>query len=343
MKTSEAVYFTGPRKAEVRDFALPDLGPKDVLVETLASAISAGTELSVYRGLAPQWRKRQDPETLLFVDADHPDWEYPSRYGYAMVGHVRQVGGDVADRRTGQLVFAYAPHGRHAVLPAALTVPLDDGVEPETGVFFANLNTAYNGVLDARPPLGACVVVSGLGVIGQLLIRLLARTGPSSLVAVDPISARRELAIKGGASDTLDPGKGSVAEVVRGLTGGRGADAVIEVSGAATALNEAIRCAGYNGQVVAMSWYTGAVEGLDLSGEFHHNRIRITSSQVGMVSPDLGPLWTVARRKAYAGHLLRELGLAALVTHRMPFERAPEAYALLDEHPADVMQVVLTY
>ena len=269
---TKALYFTGPRQVEVREETLGSPKPGDVVIEAVASGISAGTEMNVYRGLAPQWRKRQDPTTRLFMESKEPDWTYPSRYGYASVGRILEVGAEVQRLTPGDLVFSYTPHGSYAVVPAEQVVALGDLPDPEQGVFFANLSTACNGVLDAHPPLGATVVVSGLGVIGQLVTRLVSRTGPSQLIAADMIENRRTLARSHGATHVIDPACEPLAETVRDLTGGRGADIIIEVSGAAPALNEAIRTVGYNGLVIAMSWYGGTFETLDLSGEFHHNR-----------------------------------------------------------------------
>lgn len=340
---TNALYFTGPRQVEVREEALADPGPGEVLIEAIASGISAGTEMNVYRGLAPQWRKRQDPNTRLFVESDEPDWRYPSRYGYASVGRVAAVGVEVRHLDLGNLVFSYTPHGDHAVVPAEHVVLLGDLPDPELGVFFANLSTAYNGVLDAHPPLGATVVVTGLGVIGQLVTQLVAHTGANQLIAADIIENRRALAHSHGATHVIDPSSENLAETVRDLTGGRGADVVIEVSGAAGALNEAIRTVGYNGLVVAMSWYGGTFETLDLSGEFHHNRPRIVSSQVGAVNPYLGPLWTVSRRTDRVKQYLQQLDLSNLISHRLPLEDARGAYELLDQHPERALQVVFSY
>ena len=138
---TKALYFTGPSRVEVREEPLADPGPGEVLIEAVASGISAGTEMNVYRGLAPQWRKRQDPDTRLFVEADTPDWRYPSRYGYASVGRVVGAGPDVHDLKPGDPVFSYTPHGSHAVVPAERVVPLGDLSDPERGIFFANLST----------------------------------------------------------------------------------------------------------------------------------------------------------------------------------------------------------
>ncbi len=120
---------------------------------------------------------------------------------------------------------------------------------------------------------------------------------------------------------------------------------MIEVSGAAPALNEAIRAAGYNGTVIAMSWYGCSFETLSLSGEFHHNRTRVISSQVGAVNPDLGPLWSAPRRAEIAREYLDLLApdLAGFVTHRLPLSEAQRGYNLLDRGDPDVMQVIIDY
>jgi 2-desacetyl-2-hydroxyethyl bacteriochlorophyllide A dehydrogenase len=342
---TQSLYFTGPRAVEVRSEELAGPGPGEVLLTLEVSGISAGTELNVFRGLAPQWRQSMDPKTRLFSDAHGSDWHWPARYGYAAVGKVSELGVGVDSPRIGDRVFAYVPHGQHAVVPANSVIPLGDLEDAEVGVFFANLNTAYNGVLDANIPLGADVVVSGLGVIGQMVTRLLARNGARQIIVVDGIEQRREAALAGGATAALSPFDGPVAERVRELTEGRGADTVIEVSGAAPALNEAIRTAGFNGTVVAMSWYGGTFESLSLSGEFHHNRPRIISSQVGTVNPFLGPLWSVARRGKIVREYLDALtpDLKGFVTHRVPLAEAGRGYGLLDQGSPEVMQVLIDY
>ncbi|MEQ1769255.1 MAG: zinc-binding dehydrogenase [Devosia sp.] len=341
---TQSLYFTGPRDLAIQDEPLGQAGPGEVLIEAIVSGISAGTELNVFRGHAPQWRKHMDPQTRLFLDAGS-DWKWPARYGYTLVGRIAEIGAGVSGYAEGDLVFSYAPHGRHAIVPAQAVVSLGELSNPELGVFYANLNTAYNGVLDANLPLGADVVVSGLGVIGQIVTRLLKRAGARTIIGVDRFEPRREMALQGGASFVLNPDSDEIAEQVRELTEGRGADTVIEVSGAAPALNEAIRTAGYNGTVVAMSWYGGTFESLQLSGEFHHNRTRIISSQVGATNPYLGPLWNVARRGRIVREYLDDMAadLSGFITHRLPLADAGHGYRLLDQGTPDVLQVLIDY
>ena len=334
--------LTGPRQVEVRDVELSAPAAGEAQIAAMFSGISAGTEMNVYRGRAPQWRLRMDPSSRLFESTEEPEWTYPKLYGYANVGRVVSVGPGVTRPLVGEMVFSYMPHQSVVVAPADAVVRLPDGLDPRLGVLNANLNTALNGVLDARPSLGDAVVVSGLGVIGLLVTQLVRRTGAGLVIGVDRVPFRRDLAVRFGAGAVIDP-SGGVAERVRELTQNRGADIVIEVSGAAPALNEAIRTVGVAGRVIAMSWYGGTFESLNLAGEFHHNRPRIISSQVASINPDLGPLWSTARRQEVVSRLLTELDLAPLFTHEYPIERAAEAYAAVDQGADGLVQCVLTY
>ena len=342
MTGAKQAVLTGPRTVEVHDVEVGAPAPGEVLVATLFSGISAGTEMNVYRGTAPQWSLHRDPATGLFSRTDEPDWSYPFVYGYANVGRIVAVGEGVTSRSVGDVVFSYSPHQSVVVVAADSTVVIPEEVEPKHAVLNANLNTALNGVLDSRPSLGDAVVVSGLGVIGLLVTQLVRKAGAGLVVGVDSLESRRAMAWRFGADAVIDPREG-VAEKVRALTHNRGADIVIEVSGAPPALNEAIRTAGFAGRVVAISWYRGTFESLSLAGEFHHNRPRIISSQVGSMSPDLGPLWDVARRQEVVTRLLSQLDLAPLFTHEFPIERAAEAYATVDASPEGLVQCVLSY
>ena len=339
---ARAAVLTGPSKVEVREVQVPAPTDGEVRIATVFSGISAGTEMNVYRGRAPMWRMRIDPATRLFSPSDDPEWSYPLTYGYANVGRVVEVGPGVTEPWIGDVVFSYMPHQSVVVARADGTVRLPDQLDPRFGVLNANLNTALNGVLDARPSIGDVVVVSGLGVIGLLVTQLVRRAGAGLVIGVDRLRFRREVASRLGADAVIDPNEG-VAERVRGLTQNRGADIIVEVSGAAPALNEAIRTVGVGGRVIAMSWYGGTFESLNLSGEFHHNRPRVISSMVAAVNPDLGPLWNTARRQEVVSRLLTELDLAPLFTHEFPIGQAAEAYALVDQAPEGLVQCVLTY
>lgn len=118
----------------------------EVLVRSLVSGISVGTEMNVYRGTAPQWRMRRDPATGLFAPSDEPDWTYPLAYGYANAGRVEALGEGVEGFAEGDAVFTYSPHQTYSTVTAEAVVPLGALRDPRHGVFVANLNTALNKI-----------------------------------------------------------------------------------------------------------------------------------------------------------------------------------------------------
>src|SRR5947207_15905385 len=175
--------------------------------------------------------------------------------------------------------------------------------------------------------------------VGLRVTQLLRRSG-ARVVAVEPSALRRTFAERCGAETAIARGDPTA---VRTFTSGRGADIAIEASGSPSALQEAIDCVAPEGSVVVCSWYGEKPVPLDLGGLFHRRRVRLVSSQVGRIDPSLAPRWDRERRLELATELLGELVLTELITHRIPFTRAAEAYALLDSQAAETAQVVLDY
>jgi 2-desacetyl-2-hydroxyethyl bacteriochlorophyllide A dehydrogenase len=333
--TARAVWFPAPWTVELRDEPLPATGGDQIRVRALVSGISHGTEMLVYRGEVP-------PELELDLPTLAGSFRFPVKYGYASVGRVVEAGPEVRTAAVGDLVFVHHPHQTEYVVAADAAIRLPEGTPPETAVLLANLETAVNVVLDAHPRLGDRVVVTGQGVVGLLVTLLLRRAGAALVVAVDPVAERRELACRLAADVALAPVP-ELGDRVRELTAGVGADLVVEASGSPAALPSAIACAGFQATVVVCSWYGTKPVSLDLGSAFHRGRLRIVSSQVGAVDPALAPRWDVGRRRALAGELLGTAALAQLVTHRIAFEDAAEAYHLVDSGADGAVQVVLAY
>jgi len=327
-----AVWFARARSVELRTEELADPGPDEVRVRAALSAISHGTEMLVYRG-------EVDADLALDLPTLAGGYGFPLKYGYASVGHTVAIGRDVRGLREGDLVFALHPHQDEYVVRESLVRRLPDRTAPEQGVFLANLETAVNVVFDAKPRLGEVVAVFGQGVVGLLVTQLLCRSG-ARVIAVEPSALRRSFAERCGADAAIAPGDESF---LRTFTSGRGADIAIDASGSPSALQQAIDSVAIEGTVVVCSWYGDKPVPLDLGGRFHRGRVRLVSSQVGRIDPALAPRWDRERRLELATDLLRELVLADLITHRIPFAQAAEAYALLDGGAAETVQVVLDY
>ena len=172
-----------------------------------------------------------------------------------------------------------------------------------------------------------------------------ARASGATVIGVDPVAARRDLALSLGADRVLDPTAGSIAEIVKSETGGRGADICIEVSGAPRALAEAMRTIAYASRVVAMGFFQGEARGLMLGEEFHHNRIELVSSQISGVAPAISHRWSKLRLWQTAVRLQHEgrLNLLPLISHSVPFAEAPALFARLDAGEPGLMQAVLDF
>jgi threonine dehydrogenase-like Zn-dependent dehydrogenase len=291
-----ALVLTATRQLQFEELPHRELGPTDVRVRTLLSGVSAGTELSQYRGTSPFMNAQWDMERRVFRQGE-PSWTFPVRnLGYEEVGQIVETGAAVSSVKPGDRIFGTWGHRTGDVMAEADIQGrvLPAGADPRIGIFSHIGAVALNGVHDARIRIGDVVVVFGLGVPGQIVVQA-ARASGATVIGVDPAPFRREMAQRMGASFTLDPTAGSVADAIKDANGGRGADICIEISGAPAALAEAMRTVTYGGRVVAMGFFQGETRGLRLGDEFHHNRIELVSSQISGVAPEASHRWSKLR------------------------------------------------
>jgi 2-desacetyl-2-hydroxyethyl bacteriochlorophyllide A dehydrogenase len=345
--------FAAPRVVEIVDAPAVDLQPGQVRVRTLYSGISAGTEMTAYRGTNPYLTSAWDPEIRLFRGTEAQQQPgYPlDGWGYSEVGEVveirpaegEELPGDAP--AVGDVVWGIWGHRAEGVLPiqALRGHVLPAGLDPLAAAFVRVGAIALNGVLSADLGVGSTVVIFGQGVIGLLATRLAALSG-ATVVAVDGIESRRDHALAWGASHAFAPGD-ELAYAVRDLTGGAGADVAIELSGNYHALQAAIRVVGADGTVVASGFYQGEATALRLGEEFHHNRVQVLASQIGSVPNRLRARWDVPRLQRTVIDALADgrLDAASLVTHRYPIADAAAAYELLDTDPSAALQIVLEF
>lgn len=337
-----SLMFLAAEQAAVCEENFP--GPKagQVLVRTRWSAVSPGTEMLAYTGRVPQ-----DMALDETISSLQGQFAFPFKYGYACVGRVSDAGPGVDPAWVGRMVFAFHPHESAFTAAPDELIPIPEDIPPETAIFLANMETAVNFVLDGRPLIAESAGVFGLGIVGLLTTALLARFPLSALVTFDRYPRRRAAALELGVSASYDPASPDALDAARSLVqqrgGADGADLVYEVSGSPQALNQALALAGFAGRVVIGSWYGNKGVELDLGGRFHRSRIRLISSQVSTLTPELGGRWSKARRLDAAWDALRQIDPRHWITHRYNFQDAPLAYQQLLGAPEEAIQVVFDY
>lgn len=326
---ARALEFSAPHEIRLVDVVVTEPRENEMLVRTLYSGISAGTELLAYNG-------EIDPHLVLddAISSLGGTFSYPFRYGYSCVGVVERSESDV---RPGTIVFAFHPHQDRFVCKATDMVVVS-GVDQRLATMFPLAEAAFQIVLDSGDVAAEPVVVMGLGSVGLLTAWLLQRKG-AQVLGVDPSGSRRAVA-----RDLGIEAVGPVDAVGRAedLTDGLGAALVVEVSGNPDALVSGLGMLAHEGIALVGSWYGTRTVPLPLGAEFHRRRLTIRSSQVSTIPAHLSSRWTMSRRRVHVARSLDDLPLKMLATHEFPFEDAPRAFDMLAAGD-DVIHVALSY
>ena len=319
---TEALWYVGAGRAEIRTEPLAEPGPGEIRVRALYSAVSRGTERLVLAGRVPpsEFERMRAP----FMAGSFP---FPVKYGYATVGRVESGPPGLQ----GRLVFALHPHQSAFNIPAEAVVPIPDRVPPSRAVLAANMETALNAVWDARPAAADRVAVVGAGVVGSLVAWLCGQLPGTEVTLVDIVPSRGELARALGVSFALPnaaPGE---------------CDLVVHASATAAGLAVALGLAGEEATVLEMSWYGVDEVSVPLGGAFHSRRLKLLSSQVGRIAPSHRPRWTFGRRLAAALDLLADKRLDALLAPAIDFHELPARLPDILAPRGGVLCQVVTY
>lgn len=334
MQRVRSLYFTAPNEIEIRETSLPGAKDDELLVESICSAISAGTEMLVYRGQYPQ---TEDPH-----DGISSDLKYPLAYGYACVGRVLEVGKSVDGKWKDRLVFAFQPHISHFIAKTEALMLIPESLSPENACFLPNMETAVNLVQDGAPILGERVLVLGQGIVGLLTTALLSEFPLEVLLAVDRFQIRCNASTSISRAMPLDRTRIDFDKHAKAILKNK-ADLTYELSGNPSALNDALELTEFNGRIVIGSWYGEKKTPIKLGGDFHRSRIKLVSSQVSTIAPELSARWDKARRFEVAWRALKRINPEKWITQRFSIEDADKAYHLLDENPQETIQVILEY
>ena len=319
---AHAFWLHAPGVSEIRPVTLPEPGPDEVLVRTVRSAVSRGTETLVFRGAVPptEYARMRAP----FQEGDFPG---PVKYGYLNVGVVERG----PDELCGRTVFCLFPHQTAYVVPAGAVTVVPEGVPAARAVLTGTVETAVNALWDAAPLLGDRVTVIGAGMVGCCVARLLSRFPAMQVTLVDVDEGRADVAAALGVAFALPA---DAAE---------GQDLVLHTSATSAGLQRALDLLAPEGTVIELSWYGDGEVRLSLGGAFHSRRLGIRASQVGTLSPARAERRTHADRLALALELLRDPAFDALLTGQSRFGDLPDVMARLAAGTLPALCHTITY
>lgn len=316
------MWLREPGVAEIRPVTVAEPGPGEVLVRTVRSGVSRGTETLVFAGRVP--RSQYEAMRAPFQEGDFPA---PLKYGYLSVGTVES--GPAALR--GRTVFCLYPHQTAYVVPAEAVTVVPDEVPPARAVLAGTVETALNALWDARPLIGDRVAVVGAGMVGCCVARLLSRFPAVQVTLVDIDSGRSEVAAALGVGFALPAD----------AAGGR--DLVVHCSATSAGLQRSLDLLAPEGTVIELSWYGDTEVSLSLGGWFHPGRLGIRSSQVGTVSPARAGRYAPGERRALALELLRDDAFDALLTGSSRFDELPDLLGRLANGELPALCHTITY
>ena len=234
------IIFPRVNEAELVEKACDPIAPNEVMVKTEVSTVSPGTERANITG---------DPSV---AGNNAPDTTFPRSSGYNSAGVVVEVGEAVKSVKPGDRVVVYwGKHKDYNIVPEEQVVKMPDAISFEEGALSFIATFPMAAIRKTRLEIGESAMVMGLGLLGQLAIRLLRAAGAYPVIGVDPVASRREDALQGGADYVFDPFEEGFAERVKAITG-KGANVCIEVTGVGAGLDGALDCMAKFGRVALL-------------------------------------------------------------------------------------------
>jgi 2-desacetyl-2-hydroxyethyl bacteriochlorophyllide A dehydrogenase len=303
---ARAFWLSTPGEGEIRTVVLPEPTATDVVVRTVYSGVSRGTEALVFRGGVPASQHQ-----VMRAPYQEGDFPGPVKYGYLNVGVVEA--GPV--ELVGRTVFCLYPHQTRYVVPATAVTVVPDGVPARRAVLAGTVETAVNALWDGVPLVGDRVAVVGAGMVGAGVARLLTRIPGVAVTLVDVNPSRADLAA------ALEVGFAAPQDAPRDL------DLVFHASATGAGLQLSLDLLAPDATIVDLSWYGDAPVTLSLGEAFHHRRLTIRSSQVGAVAPVRRASRTTGDRLALALDLLQDNAFDALLTESSAFADLPVTMA----------------
>ncbi len=347
-----------PGRAFIWTYVEEPLAEGQFRVETVYSGLSAGTELTFFKGTNPYLHTGWNERLGVFDDAT-PAAQYPIRFlGYMEVGRV--LASRLPDLSGGELVAMTYGHKTGHTADREPFVVLPHDLDPVLGIYVAQMGPiCANGLLHAAADAhgekqvaledgvrGRCVVVIGAGAVG-LLTALWARHLGAEDVAVVDVDPQRLAAAASLGLVPVDDAGGTAWHFLKDRwqhgSGDWGADVAFQCRGRVSALVTALRALRPQGTVIDLAFYQDGAPELRLGEEFHHNGLSIRCAQISRVPRGLAQLWDRSRLATETIAFLETCGALVrehVVTDLVPFDEAPEYLAELASRQRSSIQAV---
>ncbi len=336
MKTV-TVTFTEKEKVGYIESEVPELRENEILIKTARTLISTGTEISVFAG--------RHTNALLGMKGA---WgTFPFQSGYINAGKVMETGSSVKEIQKGDRVLSICCNTTIAKAPVDQVIKIPDNVTDEEALFTIIANIVFPAIRQSTISLGDNAVVVGLGLLGQFALQFLRLNGAIPALGVDISDYRLNLAAKMGATTLINSAKTDMLKEVKNLTGGRGADVVIELTGVPKLFSSVCALARAGGKVILLSSPHGSAE-LDLYTDIHKRSLNVIGVGSGLSVPKVEEFysrWTIGNTKNFILKLIgdKTLRVNEMISHRYHWENAHEAYAMLLKDRGSAMGVILEW
>lgn len=336
MKTESnwTVVFAGKGKVVLEERPMPELKPGQLLVQTICSHISTGTELTILSGDYPRdsiWEQYS---------------QYPFDAGYSNIGRVIGTGDGVSDEWIGRHVASYATHAVYNTISLDDVRVVPDGVDLEDATMFTIAEIVMNGIRRGHVNWGESVVVFGLGILGQLAVRLCSYSGAMPVFGVDTAEKRLRFLPEISRVIRVNPKQQDVSKIVKENTKGRMADVAFELTGDPKVISSEPSVLHKQGRLVILSSPRGPS-----MFDFHDLCNAMSLQIIGAHNlshpphPTFDNPWTKQRHGELFFDLLinHDLVVEDLITHRVSFREAPAIYGALLQDRSNFMGVILRW
>ena len=340
---------TAPRVAELKDYTDREINSNEVKIKVEFAAPKHGTELADFRGTTPFIDGTFDEEWRVFTERgeDEPRGiEFGDlALGNMFVGTIVEKGADVTEYEVGDRVCSYGPIKETQIVNAVNNYKLrkmSKEASAKNAVCYDPAQFALSGIRDADVRPGDRVVVIGLGAIGQIALQFAAKIGATTVIGIDPIAKRREIAEKHGAHYTIDSMSCDAGMEIKKLTDKKGADVIIETSGNVHALQSALKGLAYNGTIAYVAFAKPFPAGLWLGQEAHFNYGKIIFSRACSEPNPEYPRWDRHRIEDVCWELLMNgyLDCDDIIYPVVPFDKCAEGFCYyVDQHPEESIKL----